>query len=66
MAIQITDSAAVELVDALVAASDANRTDEVTRLRSVLADIGLADEFDQEWRLSAVPTVPDGWSGEWL
>jgi hypothetical protein len=49
-----------ELVDAIVGAIDANRTDEVRRVQDSLEPFGLDDAFIDEIRLSGVPSRCDG------
>jgi hypothetical protein len=49
----VVDVALVELIDALVEAVDADRADEIDRLRSALEPFGGCQLFDAELRLSA-------------
>ena len=53
-----------ELTDAIVAAVDTSRYDEIDRLQAVLDTIGLAETFRDELRLAGVPTICNGecWS----
>ncbi|MGB5756846.1 MAG: hypothetical protein WBM50_08030 [Acidimicrobiales bacterium] len=47
----------VELVDAIVAAVDLDRADEINRVGAALDQLGLADSFADELRLSGVPST---------
>ena len=51
-----------ELVDALVGAVDAARTDEIDRLRSALVPFGAVDRFDAELRLNGVTSTALGFA----
>jgi len=53
------DFALVDLVDALVAAVDAGRSQEIDQLRFALEPFGGAHLFDAELRLNATPSVPE-------
>ena len=66
MAVEMSVDEAVELVHAVVAASDASRTEEVDQLRQVLAEVGLGEAFDYEWRLLGVPSRDTIGRGGWL
>jgi len=54
----------VELIDAIAAAVDIDRPEEVERVRWALDFWGLGDAFSDEVRLSGVPSRCDGecWS----
>jgi hypothetical protein len=47
----------VDLVDAIAAAVDTDRTDEVRRVSAALDRFGLADAFNDELRLSGLPST---------
>jgi hypothetical protein len=47
----------VELVDAIVAAVDLDRAEEVRRVSAALDHLGLVDSFNDELRLSGVPST---------
>lgn len=49
-----------ELVDSVVAAIDANRSEEVEQVRRALEPFGLAEAFTDELRLSGVGSVCNG------
>jgi len=57
-----------ELVDAVVAAVDTSRSDEIDRLQALFETIGLADAFRDELRLAGVPSICNGecWSSPHL
>lgn len=57
MTLQLRETEAPELVDALVAVADAYRSEEIDRLRLVLDDLGLGGTFDAEFRLNGVGSV---------
>ncbi len=57
---RVVDSEAVELVDAIVAAVDVDRTDEVNRVRAALQHLGLDQAFADEVRLSGLPSHCNG------
>jgi DNA-binding GntR family transcriptional regulator len=54
---RLADPQLVELVDALVAAIDSDRTEEVNRVRSALEPFGATRLFDAELRLNGTPTT---------
>jgi len=47
----------VELVDAIAAAVDLDRTDEIRRVDAALDHLGLSEWFNDELRLSGVPST---------
>lgn len=55
-----TDSALVELIDALVEAVDLNRSWEVDRLRNALEPFGACVLFDSELRLRGTASPVEG------
>lgn len=54
---RLSDVEALELVDAIVAAVDVDRADEVRRTRVALECLGLAGAFNDELRLAGVPSA---------
>jgi len=60
MTLSVSEPARCELVDAIVAAVDLDRSDEVIRLTSALGCLGLDEAFADELRLSGVPSATWG------
>lgn len=57
---QVKSQVALELVDAIAQAVDLDRTSEVDRVRRALEPLGLGDTFNDELRLSGVPSLTWG------